>query len=307
MGDDDGTGPLTHGSGRMGSKDPAGITGCRAPPCGHLWLEGPPCGHVSHPIHIELSGNAQGRHRLVSDHPHVRTRVVIGAAVALAALAMMAGTAYVYFFSGLRTSPSQLGLSTPTATSTPATVSAGLAGTWTVASGSQAGYRVQELFVGQTSKHEAVARTSTVSGGVTVTGDSSGYQVSALTFTAGLGGLHSVDSVAGRDVTQRDSVVARQLDVQQFPSATFTASSASVPVGIATGQVDVAIAGKLTIHGVTRDVTVTAKAQVVGNRVEIAGRVSINMTDYQVSPPQVPFVTVDSTLTLEFDVFLTKI
>jgi polyisoprenoid-binding protein YceI len=227
--------------------------------------------------------------------------------VALAALAMMAGTAYVYFFSGLRTSPSQLGLSTPTATSTPATVSGGLAGTWTVASGSQAGYRVQELFVGQTSKHEAVARTSTVSGGVTVTGDSSGYQVSALTFTAGLAGLHSVDSVAGRDVTQRDSVVGRQLDVQQFPSATFTASSASVPVGIASGQVDVTIAGKLTLHGVTKDVTVTAKAQVVGNRVEIAGRVSINMTDYQVSPPQVPFVTVDSTLTLEFDVFVTKI
>ncbi len=25
--DDDGTGPLTHGSGRMGSKDPAGISG----------------------------------------------------------------------------------------------------------------------------------------------------------------------------------------------------------------------------------------------------------------------------------------
>ena len=26
--DDDGTGPLTHGSGRLGSKDPAGISGC---------------------------------------------------------------------------------------------------------------------------------------------------------------------------------------------------------------------------------------------------------------------------------------
>jgi hypothetical protein len=26
--DDDGTGPLTRGSGRMGSKDPAGISGC---------------------------------------------------------------------------------------------------------------------------------------------------------------------------------------------------------------------------------------------------------------------------------------
>ena len=29
-GSDGGTGPLTHGSGRMGSKDPAGISGCMA-------------------------------------------------------------------------------------------------------------------------------------------------------------------------------------------------------------------------------------------------------------------------------------
>ncbi len=30
MRDDGGTGPLTHVSGRMGSKDPVGISGCKA-------------------------------------------------------------------------------------------------------------------------------------------------------------------------------------------------------------------------------------------------------------------------------------
>ena len=64
--------------------------------------------------------------------------------------------------------------------------------------------------------------------------------------------------------------------------------------------------GKLTIHGVTKDVTATAKAQMVGDRVEIAGTLTINMTDYGVSPPQAPFVTVDPTATIEFDIFLTK-
>src|SRR6202040_742165 len=129
-------------------------------------------------------------------------------------------------------------------TTTP-TAAPPLTGSWAVASGSVAGYRIKELFVGQASKHEAVARTSMVSGGLTVSGDSSGYQVSALTFTADLTALHSVDSVAGRDVTQRDGVVSRQLEVQQFPSASFTATSASVPGGISSQPVDVSVTGNL--------------------------------------------------------------
>jgi polyisoprenoid-binding protein YceI len=234
----------------------------------------------------------------------MRKRIVIGAAAGLAAAALVGGGAYIYYFSGLRTSPAQLGLTaTPAASSSPATPSTG---SWTAAAGSVAGYRVKELFVGQTSKHEAVARTSTVSGSLTVSGGSTGYQVSDVTITVGLAGLQSKDQVAGRDVSQRDGVVSRQLDVQQFPTATLTVVSASVPAGVSTGPVDVTAAGKLTIHGVTKDVTVTAKAQVVGDKVEIAGNIAINMTDYGVSPPQVPFVTVDSALTIEFDVFMTK-
>jgi polyisoprenoid-binding protein YceI len=107
-------------------------------------------------------------------------------------------------------------------------------------------------------------------------------------------------------VSQRDGVVTRQLAVQQFPSATFTAISTSVSGSLAGAQVDVSAPGKLTIHGVTNDVTATAKAQVVGDKVEIAGTLTINMTDYGVSPPQAPFVTVDPTATIEFDIFLTK-
>ena len=240
----------------------------------------------------------------------MRTRilVVIGAVVAVVALA--GGAGYVYYFSGLRSAPAQLGLSaTPIAATSPTVTpaaTASLTGSWTVTTGSLAGYRINELFVGQSSKHQAVARTSTVSGGLTVSGDSTGYQVSSLTFTADLTSLHSVDTVAGRDVTQRDGVVNRQLDVQQFPTATFAATSASVPGGITNQAVDVSVTGKLTIHGVTKDVTIKAKAQLVGGKAEIAGSTSISMTDYGVSPPQMPFVTVDSTLLLEFDLFLVR-
>ena len=241
----------------------------------------------------------------------MKQRLVIAGIAAVVFIALAGGGVYVYFVSGLRTSPSQLGLSatpaaTPSASAAPTASAAGLAGKWTVTTGSLAGYRVRELFVGETSQHEAVARTSTVSGGLTVSGDPSGYEVSAITIVAHLSELHSVDSVAGRNVTQRDSIVSRQLEMDRFPSATFTAASASVPGTVTSGQVSISVPGQLTIHGVTKDVTVTAKAQVTGDKIEIAGSVVANMADFQVSPPTAPFVTVDSQLTVEFDIFLVK-
>jgi polyisoprenoid-binding protein YceI len=234
----------------------------------------------------------------------MRKRLIIAGAAA-AAVVVLAGTgAYVYFFSGLRSSPSALGLSatTPSAAASTGT----LAGKWTVTTGSVAGYRVNELFVGQTSKHAAVARTSTVSGSLNVSGDASGYQVNAITITAALTNLRSVDSVAGRDVSQRDGFVARSMNLQQFPNATFTASSVTVAASTAGQPVDISLPGTLTIHGVTKNVTATAKAQENGGKVEVAGSVAIDMTDYGVTPPSVPFTTVDSQVTIEFDIFLTK-
>jgi len=236
-------------------------------------------------------------------------RLTLGLVAAGVLLALGSGGVYVYFFSSLRTSPQQLALASPSASAsaTASPSSTGLAGQWTVASGSQVGYRVKELFAGQTSKHEAVARTSTVSGSITVTGDATGgYQVTSITITADLTGLHSVDTVAGRDVTQRDGVVSRQLEVQQFPNATFTATGASIAGPVTTSTVSTTVQGQLTIHGVTRTVTATVQSQVVNGKVEVAGSVTATMSDFGVSPPFAPFVTVDSQVVMEFDIFLTK-
>jgi polyisoprenoid-binding protein YceI len=234
----------------------------------------------------------------------MRNRLIVAGAACVAVVALAGGGAYIYFFSGLRSSPNRLELST--ATPSAAATTASLAGNWTVTTGSVAGYRVNELFVGQTSKHAAVARTSTVNGSLNVSGDSSGYRVNAITITAVLRNLHSVDSVAGRDVSQRDGFVARQMNLQQYPNATFVASSVTVPATTAGQPVDISLPGMLTIHGVTKNVTATAKAQQTGSKVEVAGSVAIDMTDYGVTPPSVPFTTVDSQVTIEFDIFLTK-
>jgi polyisoprenoid-binding protein YceI len=155
----------------------------------------------------------------------MRRNLIVAAAADVLVIAIASLCGYVYFFSNLRSSPTTLGLG---ARPSPATSSSALAGRWKVTTGSLAGYRVQELFVGESSKHLAVARTSNVSGGLTVTGAPTGYEVNGISLTADLSSLHSVDQVVGRNVTQRDGIVSRQLDVQQFPNATFIAATASV-------------------------------------------------------------------------------
>ena len=234
-----------------------------------------------------------------------RPAIAVTAVVALLALA--GGGVYVYFFSGLRTSPTTLGLSSPSPQVSSSAALTGMAGSWKVGTGSVVGYRVKELFAGQAAKHEAVSRTSSVSGGMTVIGDAtSGFTVTDISITADLTQLHSVDSVAGRDVTQRDGVVFRQLDLASFPTASFTAISVSVAPTGSSSKVSMQIAGNLSVHGVTKAVTATAQAQLNGDKLEVAGAVTADMSDFGVSPPQVPFVTVDSQVTVEFDVFLAK-
>ncbi|HEY3085528.1 MAG TPA: YceI family protein [Candidatus Dormibacteraeota bacterium] len=230
---------------------------------------------------------------------------------AAAALALLGGAgAYVYFFSGLRTAPPALALASPSASpSTDATPTAttGGAGTWTVASGSLAGYRVTEQFAGQSSTHQAVARTSNVSGQVTITQSSDAYQMSAATITVQLSNLASVDSVAGYNVTNRDRIVQESLDVGSFPTAVFEAQSVSLPAAVATGQtVTVSVPGTLTVHGVTKDVTATLQLRVSGGTAQIAGSISTSMTDFGISPPRAPFVTVQPPVTIEVSLNLTK-
>ena len=232
--------------------------------------------------------------------------------VAVIGLLLLGGAgAYVYYFSGLRTVPPTLALASPSATAS-ATASASStpasgATTWTVASGSLAGYRVKEQFVGQSSAHEAVARTGAVSGHVTIGSSGAGYELTSATITVQLSGLASVDSVAGYNVTNRDRIVQGSLDVRSFPTATFVAGSVALPAGAASGQtMTVSVSGKLTIHGVTKDVTASLQLRVSGSAAQVAGTIAVNMTDFGVSPPNIGFTTVQPAVTIEVSLNLTQ-
>ena len=229
--------------------------------------------------------------------------------LALIGLFVLGGGAagYVYFFSGLRSSPPALGFASPSASasaavspSSAATATSGFAGAWQVASGSVAGYRVKELFVGQTSTHEAVARTGDVSGQLTITQAGSSYALSSGTVTVRLSGLASIDSVAGYNVTNRDRIVQQSLDVGDFPSAVLKLNAVTIPAGAESGQtVTFQVGGDLTIHGVTRTVTAAVQLRVVDGTPQVVASIQTDMTDFGVRPPTIGFTTVQSAVTIE--------
>ena len=235
--------------------------------------------------------------------------------VAVIGLAVVGGAgAYAYFFSGLRTSPTALALSSPSPTAsasasaspTASTSASSGVGTWQVATGSLAGYRVKEQFAGQSTSHDAVARTSDVTGQVTISESGGTYTMTSGKITVQLASLASVDSVAGFNVRTRDGIVQRTLDVSSYPSAIFQAGSVVLPAGASSGQqVSVTVPGQLTIHGVTKNVTATLQLRVSGGTAQIAGSIQTNMTAFGISPPQVPITVVQPAVTIEFSLNLT--
>lgn len=241
-----------------------------------------------------------------------RALAVIAAGAAGAAL--LAALAYGYFFSSIRTAPKPLSAAipataaapSPAPSGAPAAVTPSLAGSWSAGQGSQAGYRVREQFGGQPAPHEAVARTTAVTGSLTAAG-SGPLQISALKFTAQLGSLASVDQVAGFNVTQRDRLVSSALGVAQFPTASFEAAGFQLPAApTASAPVAVSVPGQLTIHGVARAVEVAAQVQLGGDHITVTGSVPISMADFGVSPPRAPFVTAESAATIEFELVMTR-
>ena len=181
-----------------------------------------------------------------------------------------------------------------------------LAGTWSVASGSQVGYRAKEKFINQPAETEAVARTSSVKGSLVVRVDGSTVKVSHMKFTADLASLVSQDKYANYDVYQRDFFVRRiYLETDSFPTATFTVDALSFPTP-ASGPVQVDATGKLTVHGATKVETAHLQATGSGNDAEIAGSMNVDMRDFGIAPPDISFTRAEPQLTIEFDLKLLR-
>lgn len=195
----------------------------------------------------------------------------------------------------------------PTTTSTSVNAPASLDGVWTIDTsvgggeldaGTFVGYRVQEELASIGAK-TAVGRTPAVAGSVEI----SGSTVAAASFEADLTQLQS-------DSRNRDNAIRSQaLETDAFPTATFTLTE---PLDLGTTPVtgtpfSAQAMGDLTIHGVTRSVTVPIEGQLIGDSVVLVGAIPIEFADYDIDPPRAAVVlSVEDNGEMEFQLFLMK-
>src|SRR2546429_181427 len=132
----------------------------------------------------------------------------------LAGVLAPVAAAVILFFTFFSTSSlKKLTLSTDTRSTVGAT--GALAGTWQVASGSTAGYRVRERLAVLNAPSDAVGRTSAITGGFQLADGGDTLTVSNASFTVDVTQLSS-------DRGQRDNAIRhRGLETSTYPTATF--------------------------------------------------------------------------------------
>lgn len=195
----------------------------------------------------------------------------------------------------------------PAASADPGTGASGdgdVAGTWTVAEGSQAGYRVREQFANLPAETEAVGRTSDVSGSITIVAAGDGAQVTD-------GSLTVDTTTIASDESRRDNRLRNEgLQTDQYPSATFTLTApVDIPASALAGQAtDVTLTGDLTLHGVTKNVQIPGQAQLVDGQIQVQGSIEFPLADFSITPPNVGgfILSIADHGTLEFLVVFAK-
>ncbi len=243
-----------------------------------------------------MSADSPGPRRWVPRH---WAPWVVGAVVVIAALAVGGPFIYVHFVAAKAPAPFSVSTKTPgaqsaqPAASTSATApaaSTSVAGTWTVAGGSQAGYRVNEVLFGQ--QNTAVGRTSAINGHLTIAGSTA----TAGTFSVRMGTVKS-------DQSQRDvQFNGRIMDTSTYPTATFalTRPISLDPVPTAGATRTYTARGDLKLRGRTRPVTFQLTAEHAANAIKLSGSIPITFATWDIPNPSFGPITTQNHGSLEF-------
>ncbi len=184
---------------------------------------------------------------------------------ALIVLAIVAAGAFIEL------QPSLAPLALPTAA---ANAPAGpLDGTWHVAAGSAAGFRVRESFLWF--GNDAVGRTTAVTGTAVI----SGQQVTGASFRIDLAAI----TVNGKTQPQ----VARSLGTRTYPDATITlVRPVTLDPALAAGAtVSVTVEARLTLHGVSHQVTFPVSGRRDGSALQLAGAIPVTFPAWDITGP----------------------
>ncbi|MYI20773.1 MAG: YceI family protein, partial [Acidimicrobiia bacterium] len=145
---------------------------------------------------------------------------------------------------------------------------------------SWAGYRVGEELSG-IGATDAVGRTPAVSGTLEIAGTTVAAAVVEVDLTTVVS-----------DRPQRDGLVRRSLDTQQFPSARFELTEPvtfeSLPA--AGESVTATVVGAFEIHGASRPVEISLEATWIERVVIVGGTFQISFQDNGIVPPRAPVV-----------------
>ncbi len=224
-----------------------------------------------------------------------RLRWLIAVPLALVVLAVGGTWAYIHLVEGKAPAALRLSDSGSPVPSAGGTGAPAAAGSWVVASGSQAGYRVGEVLFGQ--RATAVGRTDQVTGSLSL----SGTTVSAATFTVDMASVASDQS--RRDRQYRERIMS----VEQYPTSTFVLTSpislGSSPAAGAT--VKAKATGDLTLRGVTKRVTFDVEARRTGGRMEVAGSIPVTFDEWGIPSPSFGPAEVEDHGSVEFLLVLT--
>ncbi|GGF42730.1 hypothetical protein GCM10010922_17770 [Microbacterium sorbitolivorans] len=164
-------------------------------------------------------------------------------------------------------------------------------GTITVTDGSTAGYQVDEVLQGQ----DVTVRGSTDQ--VTGTLDIESGTLESAEITVDMASVETDSS--NRDSYFRDTA----LETDTYPTATFVLTT---PVELEAGMTTATLSGDITVHGVTQAVTFDAQVAMDDDQVEIVGSIPITFEDFGVTAPDLGFVSVEDTGSIEVDLFLAE-
>ncbi len=235
-----------------------------------------------------------------------RWKWLVGGVALLVVLGIAAPFIYIHFIEGpapaklslpksrTKTSTSSSGSSTAPSSSSPA--SSAVDGTYHVSAGSEAGYRVSEVLVGQHAT--AVGRTSKIWGSITIAND----QVTSGTFTVDMASVVS-------DQSQRNAQFdGRIMDVAKYPTATLTLTA---PIDLGTAPAVGAEAtyhasGTLDMHGVSQAVSFSLTTERTADGIYALADLPIAFARWNIANPSLGgFVTTADSGTLEVLVYLT--
>ena len=248
-----------------------------------------------------------------------RSRLLIAGVALVLAVSVGGYIAYDQVLSGDSVAPLALPSTSPEAIPTDATASgttgssadptaAGadgeLAGTWTVAGDSQAGYRVRERLASLSAESDAVGRTSDVSGTITLETDGTKTTLTAGTLTV------DTTTITSDEDRRDDRLRTEGLETDTFPTASFTITQpVEVPsIAIDGTATEVTLVGDLELHGVTTSVSIPAQARLVDGTIEVAGSITFLLSDFEIEAPNVGgfIISIADEGALEFQVNFAK-